>query len=225
MGQFNELLRKDTLCLWRSSAAALASFMLAFTLIVLASFAAREALIPAAEMTRVFSLVHWLVILFAGVLALHQAFAADNEEDALVAIFLSRVDPSLVFFSKWLVQTIYLLLLSLVVTVTEIIFLGVNLSGLFLPLLLICTLFVSGFSAVGALLSCLSARSQVSNILLPILLFPLIIPLLCGAVFLSSELLLRGAIPTDSFWFTFVCVYDILSVVLSYTLFPYLFAD
>ncbi|MGI8550603.1 MAG: heme exporter protein CcmB [Dehalococcoidia bacterium] len=161
--------------------------------------------------------VLWATFIFDGLLALGRTFAAEGDNGAIEALILAPVDRGLIFLAKW---TLTLLLMLLAQIVLLAIFAAVFNVNAFSPLILLDLLLGSaGFAAVGTALSVVAFNTRAREILLPILLLPLSIPLIIAAV-RTTSLALTGAPLSESVpWLNLMAGFDILFGVVCYYLF------
>lgn len=141
----------------------------------------------------------WVSLLFAGALGFGRWFAAEERNQALQGLLVSPVDRAVLFAGKWAGATIFLLalecaLVPATLTLYQIELRGEDLSRLAL-LLVAVTL---GYSALGTFFAAVAARTTAAELLLPILLFPLSVPLvLAGAE--GGQALVEGG-PVGDYW-------------------------
>lgn len=131
----------------------------------------------------------WVAILFSSVLGLGRVFAREKENGCVAALLISPVTPGEIFVAKALVNVSLMLLSELVLVPVFFVLFGDKLSGnplLLLPILLLVNF---GFSATGTLISSISAGTRRNEVLLPILLFPLLLPLTALAVKATAKAL------------------------------------
>jgi heme exporter protein B len=124
----------------------------------------------------------WVAILFSSVLGLGRVFAREKENGCVAALLISPASPGEIFVAKALVNFTLMLLSELVLVPVFFVLFGAGLSGGPLALLPILLLVNLGFSATGTLISAISAGTRRNEVLLPILLFPLLLPLTALAV-------------------------------------------
>lgn len=124
----------------------------------------------------------WVAVIFSSILGLGRVFAREKENGCIAALLISPISPGEIFIAKALVNFSLMLLSQLVLVPVFYILFGVNFSGGPLALLPILLLVNLGFSAIGTLVSAISAGTRRNEVLLPILLFPLILPLIALAV-------------------------------------------
>jgi len=124
----------------------------------------------------------WVAILFSSVLGMGRVFAREKENGCVAALLISPISPGEVFIAKALVNFSLMLLSQLILVPVFFVLFGTNFSGgpiALIPILLLVNL---GFSSAGTLISSISAGTRRNEVLLPILLFPLILPLTALAV-------------------------------------------
>jgi heme exporter protein B len=124
----------------------------------------------------------WVAILFSAVLGLGRVFAREKENGCVAALLISPASPGEIFIAKALVNFSLMLLAELVLVPVFFVLFGGELSCDPLALLSILLLVNFGFSAIGTLISAISAGTRRNEVLLPILLFPLLLPLMTLAV-------------------------------------------
>jgi heme exporter protein B len=167
----------------------------------------------------------WVAFSFAGVLGLNRVFAVERENGCLTGLMLCPVDRSAVFLAK---MTTHAVLMGFMVLVTLPVFsalLHVNLLPCLGPVLLITFLGTLGFSCVGTLLAAVAGQARTRDVLLPIILYPIWIPLLLAAV-RSTSLMLEGRpLAEAQGWLSLMGVYDILFFALGLILFEYVLEE
>lgn len=124
----------------------------------------------------------WVAVIFSSILGLGRVFAREKEHGCVAALLISPISPGEIFIAKALVNFSLMLLSQLILVPLFYVLFGANFSGGPLTLLPILLLVNLGFSAAGTLVSAISAGTRRNEVLLPILLFPLILPLIALAV-------------------------------------------
>jgi heme exporter protein B len=176
------ILRKDLAVEWRSRQ--LLAAMIVFTLLVILIFNFALEL-DARVRSEVSAGVLWATFAFAGTLGLNRSMAVERDGRAIDSLLLAPVDRSAIYFGKALANLLFMLAVALVTLPIYSILYNVNLvnNGGFL---LVVFLGSWGYSAIGTLLSVMAMQTRSRDMLLPVLLFPLLIPLLIAAVRASS---------------------------------------
>ncbi len=175
---------KDLAAEWRSRE--LISSMLVFALLVIFIFNFALELDPATRVT-VTAGVLWVTFVFAGTLGLNRSLAVEKDRGCLDGLLLAPVDRTAIYFGKMIANLVFMLAVAAIVLPVYSVLYNTN---LFVPgLLLVIFLGSEGYVAVGTLLAAMAVQTRTRDILLPILLFPVIIPVLVAAVKGSSAFL------------------------------------
>jgi heme exporter protein B len=209
--------RKDLTAEWRSRE--LLSAMLVFALLVIFIFNFALELDPKTR-SGVTAGVLWVTFTFAGTLGLNRSLAMEKDRGCLDGLLLAPVDRTAIYFGKLLANLIFMLLVAAIVLPLYAVL--YNNFDLFQPGLLMVILLGSlGYVAVGTLLAAMAVQTRTRDILLPILLFPVVIPLVVAAVNASNGFL-QGLPWTDlSTWVNLLIVYDVVFIAVAFMVFDY----
>ncbi len=184
LGSVIAILRKDLAVEWRSRQLLAAMLVFAFLVILIFNFALE---LDARARLDVSAGVLWATFAFAGTLGLSRSMAIERERQSLDALLLAPVDRSAIYFGKTLANLFFMLVVEIFTLPLYAVLYNANLFNA--GLLLVILLGSWGYSAVGTLLAGMAAEARTRELLLPVLLFPLIIPVLVAAVRASSGLL------------------------------------
>ena len=219
----NEYFRAMTAIIWKDMAAELRSrelisAMLVFSLLVILIFNFALQL-NASVRADVTAGVLWVTFAFAGTLGLNRSMAIEKDRGSLDGLLLTPVDRSAIFFGKAIGNLIFMFIVEAIVLPVYSLLYNIN---LFHPgLLLVVVLGSVGYTVVGTLLASMAVQARTRDILLPILLFPLVIPVLLPAVKASSGFLdlleMRMIWPSLNLLFA----YDVIFTALSFMFFDY----
>ena len=219
------LLRKDLLLLWRSKHIIASMFGLALLLVIIASLAFRQIGYGQSELRDLTPGILWLIYLFIGAMTLNYAFIEEYEQGALQGLTLTPVRLETVYLSKFIANLLFTTALAAVCLIAHQLFFGVEYQAVLPQLFLIVVLCGIGFCALGTLLATIAGLSPGRDLLLPLLLYPLLIPLLAASIFVTREILETGLIPWTSFWFVLICCFDLISLALAAVLFEFAFRE
>ncbi|MGH7770463.1 MAG: heme exporter protein CcmB [Candidatus Binatia bacterium] len=124
----------------------------------------------------------WLAVVFCGTLGLMQLFQAERENRCLEALLLSPIDPAVIFVSKVFFNLILMTLLEAIIF--PLFWVLFNLTAWDrLPMIFLYSLLGTvGFCVVGTLFSALTLGARGREILLPLLLLPLLIPVVLATI-------------------------------------------
>ena len=161
----------------------------------------------------------WVTFAFAGTLGLNRSMAVEKDRGCLDGLLLAPVDRSAIYFGKAISNLVFMLIVEAIVLPVYSVMYNIN---LFNPGLLMVTLLGSvGYIAVGTLLAAISVQTRTRDVLLPILLFPLAIPVLVAAVKASSGFLLGLDMSEITPWLNILIVYDIVFTAVAFMVFDY----
>jgi heme exporter protein B len=131
--------------------------------------------------------VLWATFAFAGTLGLNRSMAIEKDRGCLDGLLLAPVDRSAIYFGKLISNLAFMLIVEVIVLPVYSVLYNIN---LFQPgLLLVILLGSIGYVGVGTLLAAMSVQTRTRDILLPILLFPVVIPVILAAVKASAGFL------------------------------------
>jgi len=159
----------------------------------------------------------WVALLFAGMLSLQRAFLIEQERGCLFGLLLSPFDPGTLFLAKLVGNVLFLVLVQAVVTPLTLLLLGARFSWSLLALPLVLLLGIVGFSALGTLFAAIAVRTRAREVLLPLMLLPLLVPLLIAAVKVTGALL-AGA-DWSGVWLRVLLAFDVIFVVTGWLIF------
>ncbi len=213
--------RKDLLIELRSRD--VLSSAIVFTLLVLLIF--NFALDLTGETVRAVAPgILWVTFIFAGMLTLGRTFARERERGSLQGLLLAPLDRGALFLAKLLTN---LVLLGIVEVVALPGFIALyNLSLRPGPALLSITLGTLGFATVGTLFAAVAANTRAREALLPLLLFPVLVPVIIGAVAATGRSLAGAdAVPNGPPWLGLLAAFDAIFLALSYVVFEYVIEE
>ncbi|MBD3336214.1 MAG: hypothetical protein GF355_11925 [Candidatus Eisenbacteria bacterium] len=215
------LIRKDLVVELRSREALLSMGFFALLVVVLFGFTM--------EARRVDPVVApgmlWVAFSFAGVLGLNRTFGVERENGCLTGLMLCPVDRSAVFLAKMITNTVFMGLVELVTLPVFAALLRVDLLAHLGPVVWITFLGTLGFAAVGTLLSAVASQARARDVLLPIILYPIWIPLLVAAVRATAAVLEGRPLAEAAGWLRLMGIYDLVFFVLGLLLFEYVLEE
>jgi len=179
--------RKDLLLSWRGRAQGMAVVVFGATLLLLLSFAVGPNATTLRQLAGGFL---WVALLFSSTLALTESFRLEREHRAIEGLLLLGAHPAAIFYGKALANWLHLFAVGLALIPVMVVLYDPGLSGIG-GLIGILALGTAGISAPGTLHAGLASQIRAQQVLLPLLLFPLVVPVLIAAV-RSSSLLLLG---------------------------------
>jgi heme exporter protein B len=198
----------------------LLSAMLVFALLVILIFNFALDLDPATrQQSNITSGVLWVIFTFAGTLGLNRSMAVEKDRGCIDGLLLAPVDRSAIYFGKAIGNLIFMLIVEAIVLPVYSLLYNVN---LFNPGLLLITLLGSiGYVAVGTLLATMAVQARTRDVLLPILLFPVVLPVVLSAVKGSTGFLDGLPIAEIRPWINLLVAYDIIFLTVAFMVFDY----
>jgi heme exporter protein B len=212
------LLWKDLLTEWRRRelVASLVVFSLLVLLVFDFAFDLRSAEVPAAAPG-----ILWVTFIFSGVLSLNSAFSAEKDRGTLEGLLLAPVDRGAIYLAKLLSSFVFMLAVELVALLVfgALFNVPANLPSL-AAVVLAGTL---GFATVGTLFAGVAANTRAREIFLPVLLFPISVPVIIGSV--KATALAFGG-PDDGYpWLGLILAFDAIFLAVSFALFEFVIED
>jgi len=197
-------LRKELLLQWRTRAQFMAVFVFGASALLLFSFAVG----PNAEILRQFSAgFMWLGLLLSSTLTLAESFHAEMENRALEGLLLLPVNPRTIYYGKAIANWLQLVLLGFALVPVMVILYDAGTTKL-PQLALVIMLGTAGLSAPGTLYAAMTSQVRSRQTLLPLLLFPLIVPALLASVKLTSLIILGDPMGQLSAWMKLLTAFD-----------------
>ncbi|MCE9644377.1 MAG: heme exporter protein CcmB [Chloroflexi bacterium] len=163
--------------------------------------------------------VLWTTFAFAGTLGLNRSMSVEKDRGCMDGLLLAPVDRSAIYFGKAISNLAFMLVVEAVVLPAYSVLYNVNLFRL--DLLGVILLGSIGYAAVGTLLSTMSAQTRTREILLPILLFPVAIPVLLAAVKASNGFLAGAEFAEVLTPLNLLIVYDVIFIAVAFMVFDY----
>ena len=210
------IVRKDLAAEFRSRE--LLSAMLVFSLLVILIFNfALELDVKVRE--SVTAGVLWTTFAFAGTLGLNRSMAVEKDRGCMDGLLLAPVDRSAIYFGKAISNLAFMLIVEIIVLPIYSMLYNIN---LFQPgLLLVILLGSIGYIAVGTLLAAMSVQTRTRDVMLPILLFPVAIPVLLASVKASSGYLNGADFAEILAPLNLLIVYDLIFIAVPLMFFEY----
>jgi len=210
MNQLTLLIKKEIKQEFRSRETVISMSVFGVVVILLFAFAFNAA---PAEFQKFLPGLIWMTYLFVAVLGLQRSFAAEKELDAYAALLSAPIDRGLVYLGKLTAFVLFMAVAQAVTLPLFGLFLNLSLStGLGMHLVL-CLLTDWAMGACGVLISGMGLRIRMGEVLIPILLFPLLVPVLIGATKASAALLSGAPFSQIQMWFMIIATFAVLFTV------------
>ena len=145
-------------------------------------------------------------------MAMSRAFVREREQGGLEGLLLSPVSRDAIFLGKALTNLLFMLLVEMVLLPVFAVLFGFSaMSFTLIGTIVLATL---GFSLVGTLFSAIAAQTRSREIMLPVLFFPVILPVIIGAVEASTRAIGGETTVGLGRWLPLLAVFDALFLVI-----------
>ena len=163
----------------------------------------------------------WVAFVFASLLGLGRTIAAEREIGSMDRLLLCPVDRKAIYLAKLLGNLLFIGVVELVALPVFAALFNVPLfAGSLLPIVLLGTL---GIASVGTLFSAIASATQARELLLPLLIFPLIVPVVIGAVRATGALMVPAA--NEPPWLGLITAFDVIFLSISMLTFEFVIEE
>lgn len=216
------LIKKDLLLEWRAKEILPAFLLLGGLTLIVLSFAFD----PASPWRREAAPgAFWVALFFAAVYGFGRSFVAEQSNDALHGLLLAPLDRGSIYLAKVTAALVYLLFADAILMALFVLFFDVPLGWHLWPWLL-ATVFASvGLAALGTLFGAVSTRTRAREVMLPLLLLPLVVPLFLAGVEVTRKALAARPLGDAAAWLHLMVAFDVVASVVAWVLFEYVVQD
>jgi heme exporter protein B len=163
----------------------------------------------------------WLAILFSGVLAFNRSYQLELDGGALEPLLLYPAPRWTIFAGKLVANLLFVLLVEAIVVPVAIVLFQVKALAGWLPASGVMVLGSIGFVALGTFYASMASRSRAREVLLPLLLFPMLIPVLLASAEATSALLAGDPLQDAGAWIRLLVIFDVIFVVAPFLVFDH----
>jgi len=216
------LAAKDLRIEYRSRQAFLTTLFFAVLILIIFNFAFD----PGSAATREASPgILWVALLFPGMIQLNRTFQSEMEAGTLQGIVLSPMDRGAFFLGKFLANVVFLIAIDTLILGAFIIFFNFAIESAFLWVFLIIVLGVAGFASVGTVFAAMVSNLRIREVLLPILLLPIVVPIILAAVNATREVLIHQDFTTLGHWLQLLVAFDVIFIAAGFLVFDYVVGE
>ena len=163
----------------------------------------------------------WLAFLFTGTLGLAQLFNAERENHCLDALLLSPLDRGALFLAKTGFNLILMLLVEVVVIPLFWILFNLSSWNLLPQIFLVSLLGTVGFCSLGTIMAAITLRARARELLLPLILFPLMIPVILATIRCMENVLRLGEFGEALAWLRLLLGFDVIFLTVGVLIFDH----
>jgi heme exporter protein B len=216
------LFRKDLKVEWRQRETLAAICIFGVLVVFLFDFAFAPS---GEESLRLLPGVLWVSFAFAGILAFNRSFAAERQNSSLDGLRLAPIEPGLIYLAKMIASLVFLTVAEVVIILAVALWYDFS----FLPSIkwFACTVLLgtTGYVAVGVTFGAVAANTRMREVMLPVLQFPVIVPIFIAALEATTGALRHDAPSQFASWVRLLIVFGVVFVVLSFMLFEYVLEE
>ncbi len=157
----------------------------------------------------------WLAFLFTGMLGLGRSFQAERENECFEELLLTPGDRESIFFGKFAGNVLFMVTAEALILPLFGILYNLDIWAYLPSLALVALLGTVGFSTLGTLLAAMTAHLRAREVMLPLLLFPLTVPVILGSVRATEAILAGQRLGEVSHWLKLLGGFDLIFLVVS----------
>lgn len=215
------ILRKDLRIEWRTRESLASMVVLGVLLVVIFSVALDP--VPA-DAPRLAPSVLWAAFVFTGLLGVQRGFVLEREQDCLGGLLASPLDPAALYLGKLAANVVLLGITQALVVPLVAIFLHADVGRALPSLLLVLLLGNLGFAALATLFAAMTVRARAREVMLPVLLLPVVVPVLIAGV-KATEAVLAGGLGAAGGALGVLVAFDVIFVAAGILLFEQVIRD
>jgi heme exporter protein B len=163
----------------------------------------------------------WLAALFAGVLAFNRSYQAEMDGGALEPLLMYPGARRSLFAGKLMANFVFVALLLVIVIATSLVLFHVSVPRAWLHVLAVILLGEVGLVTLGTFYAAMASRSRAREVLLPLLLFPMLVPVLLAAMQATKALLTGDVMHEAGAWTSLLVAYDVIFLIATFLAFDF----
>jgi heme exporter protein B len=168
----------------------------------------------------------WVAFVFAATLGLNRSFAIESENRCISGLMLAPAPRSAIYFGKLLSNILFMIVMEIFVLPLFVVFFNLSLWDLLTPkelstFLLVLFLGTVGYAAVGTILAGVAANTTMREVLLPVLLFPISVPIVIAAAEATRLLFDENPDTGPGIWIRVLVVFAVVFLAVSWLTFEY----
>lgn len=163
----------------------------------------------------------WITFLLAGLLGLDKSFSQEKENGCIDGLLMTPVPRGMIYLGKMASNALFLAVITVFLVPLFALLFQLDLQGLWGRLALVAIGGIFGFTALGTLLGGVTTSLRGKEVLLPLLLFPMMVPVLLIVVHLTDVVLQGERLSEQLGWLQLLGAFDIVFFIASYLVFDY----
>ena len=167
----------------------------------------------------------WIAFSFTGIIGLGKSFLVETQNDCMENLLMAPIPKGAVYLGKLLGNFLFMLVVEIIIFPLFIIFFNLDIFGQIPMIMLICFLGTLGLAAMGTLLSAMTVQIKAREVMFPLMLLPLVVPVIIGAVEATKGALNGDPLQLYQQWIQLLAVFDLVFLIVSYWLFEFILED
>ena len=215
------MLGKELLTEWRQRSRISGVFWFSFAIVLMVGFATPSS----AALRETAGGTLWLGMLLASTRSLDQSYAVEHEHGAMEGLLLWPVDPIAIFYGKALANTLVLCVVAIAILPLLLAIFGAEIRGDWFQLLALILLGCAAMAAPGTIYGLITSQARGSSVLLPLLLFPLVVPAILAAANGTTKVMEGDPMNQAPSWIGILAVFNLIHWSLSGLLYGWVLED
>jgi len=167
----------------------------------------------------------WIAFSFTGIIGLGKSFLVETQNDCMENLLMAPIPKGAVYLGKLLGNFLFMLVVEIIIFPLFVIFFNLDIFGQIPMIMLICFLGTLGLAAMGTLLSAMTVQIKAREVMFPLMLLPLVVPVIIGAVEATKGALNGDPLKLYQQWIQLLAVFDLVFLIVSYWLFEFILED
>ncbi len=167
----------------------------------------------------------WLAFLFTGMLGLARSFQAERENECFEELLLTPGDRESIYYGKLAGNVLFMAMAEALILPLFGVLYNLDIWEHLPSLALVALLGTVGFSTIGTLLAAMTAHLRAREVMLPLLLFPLIVPVILGSVRATEAILAGEGLAGVSHWLKLLAGFDVIFLVVCPLVFEFVLEE
>lgn len=162
----------------------------------------------------------WVAFTFAGILGLGRSFVREKDRGAIDGLLVAPIDRGAIYLAKYLGNLIFMCIVEIICLPIFTAFFNF---GVATPALaLIAFLGTAGFASVGTLFAAMAVNTRARDVMLPLMVFPVCVPVVIASVEATTAVLAGGSLASHLNWVAMLIAFDLIFGILSFVVFEFI---
>jgi len=210
------LIKKEILNELRSQESIISMIVFGISLILIISFTINPISL---EMQQIMPGIFWLTYLFSSIIGFLRLYSSEKEFSAFNLLLLSPIERGNIYIAKMISIFIFITITQIITIPLFVLILNFHLPENYLSFILFLLLTNFGLSSIGTTISAIGMRTKMSEVLIPMLLYPLLSPIIISAVKITQAMINNSNYVNYSFWIMIIFTFSILFTLIGYLTF------